>query len=82
MAHLFSIDNLLILFVLILLQAILGFDNLGYVSIESKNFVLLIVGAKLLSEGGHLDRIEFFGNTIEPMRKTTLPFCYYRVSNS
>jgi predicted tellurium resistance membrane protein TerC len=36
MASVFSIDNLFTLFMLILLQAVLGFDNLLYISIESK----------------------------------------------
>jgi len=36
MLELFTLDNLLTLFMLILLQAVLGFDNLLYVAIESK----------------------------------------------
>lgn len=36
MAEIFSIDNLFTLFMLILLQAVLGFDNLLYISLESK----------------------------------------------
>lgn len=36
MADLFTIDNLFTLFMLILLQAVLGFDNLLYISLESK----------------------------------------------
>ncbi len=36
MADLLTLDNLLTLFMLILLQAVLGFDNLLYVAIESK----------------------------------------------
>ncbi len=36
MADLFSIDNLFTLVMLILLQAVLGFDNLLYISLESK----------------------------------------------
>ncbi len=36
MAEIFSIDNLLTLVMLILLQAVLGFDNLLYISLESK----------------------------------------------
>ena len=36
MAELFSISGLSTLLVLILLQAVLGFDNLLYISIESK----------------------------------------------
>lgn len=36
MADLFSIHNLLTLLMLILLQAVLGFDNLLYISLESK----------------------------------------------
>ncbi len=34
--EIFSIDNLVTLFMLILLQAVLGFDNLLYISLESK----------------------------------------------
>ncbi|MBR9918137.1 tellurium resistance protein TerC [bacterium] len=37
MADLFTLDNLVSLFLLILLQAVLGFDNLLYISLESKN---------------------------------------------
>jgi predicted tellurium resistance membrane protein TerC len=33
---LFSLDNLITLFMLVLLQAVLGFDNLLYISLESK----------------------------------------------
>ena len=33
---LFTLDNLVTLFLLILLQAVLGFDNLLYISLESK----------------------------------------------
>ncbi len=36
MAELFSIENLMTLLVLTLLQAVLGFDNLLYISLESK----------------------------------------------
>ena len=36
MADLFTIGNLMTLLMLILLQAVLGFDNLLYISIESK----------------------------------------------
>lgn len=37
MAELFTLNNLFTLFMLILLQAVLGFDNLLYISLESKN---------------------------------------------
>ena len=37
-------------------------------------FVLFIVGIMLLSEGGHLAHIEFFGNKVMPMSKTTFYF--------
>ena len=37
-------------------------------------FILLIVGVMLLSEGGHLAHLEFFGYPIEPMTKTTFYF--------
>lgn len=36
METLFSLENLFTLIMLILLQAVLGFDNLLYISIESK----------------------------------------------
>ena len=36
MMELFTLDNLLTLVMLILLQAVLGFDNLLYIAIESK----------------------------------------------
>ena len=36
MADLFTLDNFITLIFLILLQAVLGFDNLLYISIESK----------------------------------------------
>ena len=36
MADLFTLENLFTLFMLILLQAVLGFDNLLYISIESR----------------------------------------------
>ncbi|MEL6896540.1 MAG: hypothetical protein AAFP90_10590 [Planctomycetota bacterium] len=36
MSEFFSIGNLFTLLMLILLQAVLGFDNLLYISIESK----------------------------------------------
>lgn len=37
-------------------------------------FVLLLVGFMLLSEGGHLAELKFFGFPIEPMSKTTFYF--------
>ena len=37
-------------------------------------FVLFIVGIMLLTEGGHLAHLEFFGNKIEPMNSTTFYF--------
>lgn len=37
MENLFTLHNLITLFLLILLQAVLGFDNLLYISLESKN---------------------------------------------
>lgn len=36
MVELFTLDNLITLFMLVLLQAVLGFDNLLYISLESK----------------------------------------------
>ncbi len=37
-------------------------------------FILLIVGIMLLSEGGHLAHLSFFGNKVTPMSKTTFYF--------
>jgi predicted tellurium resistance membrane protein TerC len=37
-------------------------------------FILLIVGVMLLSEGGHLAHLKFFGNPVTPMTKTTFYF--------
>ena len=37
-------------------------------------FVLLLVGVMLLSEGGHLAHLAFFGYTVEPLSKTTFYF--------
>ena len=37
-------------------------------------FVLLIVGVMLVSEGGHLAHLTFFGFPVEPMAKTTFYF--------
>ena len=36
MAELFTLGNLFTLFMLIILQSVLGFDNLLYISLESK----------------------------------------------
>lgn len=37
-------------------------------------FILFIVGIMLITEGGHLAHLEFFGNEITPMSKTTFYF--------
>ncbi len=37
-------------------------------------FILLIVGVMLLSEGGHLAHLHFFGHPVEAMSKTTFYF--------
>jgi len=37
-------------------------------------FILLIVGVMLLSEGGHIAHLTFFGNRVEAMSKTTFYF--------
>lgn len=37
-------------------------------------FILFIVGIMLLSEGGHLGHLKFFGYAIEPMAKSTFYF--------
>ena len=36
-------------------------------------FILFLVGVMLLSEGGHLAHLSFFGHAIEPMAKSTFP---------
>lgn len=40
-------------------------------------FVLFIVGIMLLSEGGHLAHLKFFGYAVEPMTKTTFYFTLF-----
>ena len=37
-------------------------------------FILLIVGVMLLSEGGHMAHLTFFGGIVEPLNKTTFYF--------
>ena len=37
-------------------------------------FILFIVGIMLLSEGGHIAHLKFFGNAVMPMTKTTFYF--------
>ena len=37
-------------------------------------FILFLVGVMLLSEGGHLAHLEFFGHQVEPMAKSTFYF--------
>ncbi|WP_419910065.1 TerC family protein [Hoeflea sp.] len=37
-------------------------------------FVLLLVGVMLMSDGGHIGHLEFFGHPIEPMAKSTFYF--------
>lgn len=37
-------------------------------------FVLLLVGAMLMAEGGHIAQLKFFGYTVEPMAKSTFYF--------
>lgn len=40
-------------------------------------FILFLVGVMLLTEGGHLARLELFGNHITPMSKTTFYFIIF-----
>ena len=40
-------------------------------------FILLLVGILLLSEGGHLSHLKFFGYPIEPMAKSTFYFALF-----
>jgi len=40
-------------------------------------FVLLIVGVMLISEGGHLSHLSFFGYPVEPMAKSTFYFVIF-----
>ncbi len=37
-------------------------------------FILLLVGVLLLSEGGHLAHLSFFGHPVESMSKSTFYF--------
>ena len=40
-------------------------------------FVLLLVGYMLMSEGGHLAHLSFFGFPVEPMAKSTFYFVLF-----
>ena len=40
-------------------------------------FILFLVGVMLLSEGGHIAHLEFFGNEVTPMSKTTFYFVIF-----
>jgi len=40
-------------------------------------FILFLVGVMLLSEGGHLARLELFGSHITPMSKATFYFIIF-----
>lgn len=40
-------------------------------------FILFLVGVMLLSEGGHLAHLKFFGNEVTPMSKTTFYFVIF-----
>ncbi len=40
-------------------------------------FILFLVGVMLLSEGGHMAHLKFFGNQITPMSKTTFYFIIF-----
>lgn len=40
-------------------------------------FILFLVGVMLISEGGHLAHLSFFGNHITPMSKTTFYFVIF-----
>ena len=40
-------------------------------------FILFLVGVMLLSEGGHLAHLSFFGNAVTPMSKTTFYFVIF-----
>lgn len=40
-------------------------------------FILFLVGVMLLSEGGHMAHLSFFGNEITPMSKTTFYFVIF-----
>ena len=39
--------------------------------------MLLLVGYMLMSEGGHLAHLAFFGFTVEPMAKSTFYFVLF-----
>jgi predicted tellurium resistance membrane protein TerC len=40
-------------------------------------FILFIVGILLVSEGGHLSHLEFFGHPVEAMSKSTFYFVLF-----
>jgi predicted tellurium resistance membrane protein TerC len=82
-----EIDNTMVAFVIMAI-AIIGSGLLMLVLADrvsdflNKNrmyevlglFILFIVGIMLITEGGHLAHLEFFGNEIVPMSKTTFYF--------
>ena len=40
-------------------------------------FILFIVGVMLVSEGGHVAKLELFGHHVEPMAKSTFYFVLF-----
>ena len=82
MADLFTIENLLTLAMLILLQAVLGFDNLLYISIESKRVevtqqarvrrigIALAIGLRIVLLFGIASAIQYFRNPFADIHLT------------
>ena len=76
MAEILSIDNLFTLIMLVMLQAVLGFDNLLYISIESKRVeeskqqlvrktgILLAIGLRIVLLFVIVNAIEYFQNPL------------------
>jgi len=76
MAEILSLDNLFTLFMLVMLQAVLGFDNLLYISIESKQVeegrqqfvrktgILLAIALRIVLLFVIINAIEYFQNPL------------------
>ena len=76
MADILTIDNLFTLFMLVMLQAVLGFDNLLYISIESKRVeeskqqfvrksgILMAIGLRIVLLFIIVNAIEYFQNPL------------------
>lgn len=62
------------LFMLLLADKVSEFLNKNRMYEVLGLFILFIVGIMLITEGGHIAHLEFFGNKITPMSKTTFYF--------